>query len=203
LETTVNEDEILTAIRARVVAGRPTDWAAQRQLPQPVSEGEIRNAVSVIGYRIPPLLHRIYTEVANGGIGPFGGIEGLTGDGYSSIGSGLLHGYLEHLRAQVEPGKPPPPPRGVVFLCDFGCAQWALLDCRHPQGRMWWWEEGDRYKLNLTLPEWFAVWLAGQSVGTWTRPALRRLDHESWSRDRTRGVDRRRAAVHPDQLSLW
>jgi hypothetical protein len=44
-----------------------------------------------------PIGHRIgsYREIANGGVGPFGGIEGLTDDGYSSNGGGLVDGYLD------------------------------------------------------------------------------------------------------------
>jgi hypothetical protein len=51
---------------------------------------------------------------------------------------------------------------GVLFLCDFGCAVWALLDSRHPQGQMWWWQVGNRHKLDLTFPAWLTAWLCGR-----------------------------------------
>ena len=64
-------------------------------------------------------------------------------------------------------------------MCDFGCAMWSLLDFRHPQGQMWWWESGDRTKLDLTLPQWFAAWLAGDIDRVREDPALM-LSDEGW-----------------------
>jgi hypothetical protein len=55
----------------------------------------------------------------------------------------------------------------MLFFCDFGCATWSLLDCRHPEGQMWWWEMGDRDKLALTLPQWLAAWLDGRIDENW------------------------------------
>lgn len=64
-------------------------------------------------------------------------------------------------------------------MCDFGCAMWALLDCRHPDGRMWWWNQGSRYKLDITLAQWLSAWLADGSnileTADW-------LPDESWER---------------------
>jgi hypothetical protein len=198
----VTEDDIVDAVRARVLEGRPTDLHGGLPLPEPVSEEAVRECESIIGYRLPPLLRRIYREIANGGIGPFSGIEGLPG-GYASNGPSMLDGYLDYLRAEREPGDPPAPPRGVLFFCDFGCAMWALLDCRHPVGQMWWWEEGNRNKLNLTLPEWFNAWLVGDSYDVWARPALRLAD-ESWSHDQAdEDEESGRIVLHPDQESLW
>lgn len=39
-----------------------------------------------------------------------------------------------------------------------------------------------RHKLHLTLPEWFAAWLAGQSYDVWAREALW-LGPGSWTRE--------------------
>ncbi|WP_426513197.1 hypothetical protein ACPPVO_22780 [Dactylosporangium sp. McL0621] len=44
-------------------------------MPPPATEQVISDAESVIGYLLPPLLRRIYRELADGGIGPGGGIE--------------------------------------------------------------------------------------------------------------------------------
>jgi hypothetical protein len=92
-----------------------------------------------------------------------------------------------------------------VFFCDFGCAMWALLDCRHPQRQMWWWAEGDRHKLHLTLPEWFAAWLAGQPHDVWTQEALW-LGPESWTREQAekrRQLQQGLVALDPGQMPLW
>ncbi|MGI5183780.1 SMI1/KNR4 family protein [Dactylosporangium sp. CA-152071] len=195
----MTEDEIFDAIRARVEAGRPTDSPPASLLPPPVSEQVIRDAEAVIGYRLPPLLRRIYRELGDGGIGPHGGIQGLA-NSWSNIP--MVDGYLELVSAEAEPGEHPPPPRGVVFFCDLGCAMWALLDCRHPQGQMWWSDEYESCKLHLTLPEWFGAWLAGDSHDVWARPGLR-LGPESWDREQAEATERHRIILHPDQVPLW
>lgn len=79
---------------------------------------------------------------------------------------------------------------------------WALLDCWHPSGQMWWLDECEQCKLHLTLQEWFNAWLAGDSYDVWARPALR-LGPESWSRDQAEAAARRRIVLHRDQASLW
>jgi hypothetical protein len=72
----------------------------------------------------------------------------------------------------------------VLFFCDFGCATWSVLDCRHPQGQMWWWAEGDRDKLALTLSQWLAAWLDGRINEVRDSQELMLVD-ESWSRPDT------------------
>ncbi|WP_426512973.1 hypothetical protein ACPPVO_21390 [Dactylosporangium sp. McL0621] len=114
----------------------------------------------------------------------------------------MIDGYLEFLAAGFEPGERPPPPRGVVFFCDFGCAMWALLDCRHPHGQMWWSDQEEHCKLHLTLSEWFSAWLTGDSSDVWARPALR-WGPESWSREQADAAERHRIVLHPDQAALW
>jgi hypothetical protein len=50
----------------------------QGPLFPPVTVTEVENAERTIGRRLPELLRRIYTEVANGGFGPDGGLAPLT-----------------------------------------------------------------------------------------------------------------------------
>ncbi|GGT45556.1 hypothetical protein [Streptomyces chromofuscus] len=44
----------------------------------PISHSEVEKAERRIGRRLPELLRRLYTEVANGGFGPDGGLASLT-----------------------------------------------------------------------------------------------------------------------------
>jgi SMI1/KNR4 family protein SUKH-1 len=173
----MTDDEIIDAIRIRVSEGRPTDHSGAA-VPEPVSEAAITEAERVIDYPLPPLLRRIYREIANGGVGPFGGIEGLPG-GYSSGGVGMINDYPRTQEHELPADEPPLPPAGVLFFCDFGCAMWSLLDCRHPPGQMWWWAEGNRDKLDLTLPGWFEAWLAGDINKTREDSRLM-LPDEAW-----------------------
>lgn len=168
---TWSEDEIIDVLRVRAREGRPSDYPNKLPLPEPVSEEAIAEAEQVISYPLPPLLRRIYREIANGGLGPFGGIEGLPG-GHISDADDMLTVYQSCRQAVIEPGEQAPPPEGVLFFCNFGCGMWTLLDCRHPQGQIWWAEEGQWHKLNLTLPEWLGAWLAGTPRLELARPEL-------------------------------
>ncbi len=85
---------------------------------------------------LPPLLRRVYLEVANGGVGPFVGIEGRPPDGYSSDGGDSEFTHYHSSQQGEWPADLPRIPPKVLLLCDYGCAMWALLDCRHPEGRM-------------------------------------------------------------------
>lgn len=70
---------------------------------------------------------------------------------------------------------------------------------------MWWWADGDRHKLHLTLPEWFAGWLDGQSYDVWAREALW-LGPGSWTHEEAeerRQLQRGPIALDPGQLPLW
>jgi hypothetical protein len=182
----VTDEEILDAIRVRVAEGRLVDGDDQPDHARPASESKMKLAERVIGYPLPPLLRRIYGEIANGGVGPSHGVEGLPG-GYSSDcgtadhGCGMLALYQSNRLGEFDPDDPPPLPPGVLFFCDFGCATWSLLDCRHPHGQMWWWEEGDRHKLGLTLPQWLAAWLDRRIDEVRDSQELM-LPEESWTR---------------------
>ncbi|MGW4023464.1 hypothetical protein [Streptomyces sp. NPDC005009] len=44
----------------------------------PISLSDVEEAERRIGRRLPELLRRLYTEVANGGFGPYGGLASLT-----------------------------------------------------------------------------------------------------------------------------
>lgn len=193
----MTDDEIFQAIRQRVEQGRSTDLDPALPPPAPVSEQDVQRAEAAIGYPLPPLARRIYLELADGGVGPFGGIEGII-DGEFPLGESTD----EPPGPSDDPDEPPAPPRGVVMFCDFGCAMWALLDCRHPQGQMWWSEEGERHKLHLTLPEWFAAWLTGQPHTGWARQE-HWLGPESWTREQAEERQQRRIVLAPGQMPLW
>jgi hypothetical protein len=104
----VTDGEIFEAIRQRVGQGRPTDSDQAWSPPAPASEDDVRRAEAAIGYPLPPLLRRIYLELADGGIGPRGGIEGVA-EGWSPLGE--LTDWAEGPRD--DPDEPPAPPRGL------------------------------------------------------------------------------------------
>ncbi len=60
----MNDDQILDALSARI----PTNDASTEPRP-PVSEAAMLAAEARLGFALPPLLRRIYREVADGGDG--------------------------------------------------------------------------------------------------------------------------------------
>jgi hypothetical protein len=149
--------EHLQARATGLVARLPSPPVA---LPEAVLELE-----EALGCLLPPLLRRLFLEVANGGFGPRGrGILGVRGYELTYIGdwTDLLHVY----RA-FSPGRP----REMLWLFDWGCAIWSLVDCSHPEGQMWVWDPNGAadpsppnslFRQAMTLTDWLAAWLHGQ-----------------------------------------
>jgi hypothetical protein len=95
--------------------------------PKPASEQAVREAEALLGESLPPLLRRIFLEIANGGIGPGYGLLGVRGghaDDMRNNGLDLL--AAEHLQTEAVRLWP---------LCHWGCAIYSLVEC--PSGRMW------------------------------------------------------------------
>lgn len=158
------DDEIISAIVALVAEGRPAESRHHREVAR-ASLADIEPAEQAIGYPFPSLLRRLYLEVANGGFGPSGGIEGVPPDGYARDGVNDMLNSRDEWRTSLRPGDLQPPPDGVIFLCNFGCALWALIDCRTPDGQMWWWYPGCD-STTCTFAEWLAAWLCGRDLST-------------------------------------
>jgi len=91
------------------------------------------NAVErLVGEPVPPLLRRLYEEVANGGFGPGYGILGL-GDGGELAGGDTA----PELFASRSEWWPPSAPTSLVALCDWGCAVQSFVDWSDPTGPIW------------------------------------------------------------------
>ncbi|MEU6311321.1 SMI1/KNR4 family protein [Streptomyces sp. NPDC047014] len=89
--------------------------AHRKALPAPLGAGEIARAEGIVGFPLPPLLARLYTQVGDGGFGPEQGLL-------------PLRRAVAVYRAQRESGWRWP--EGVLPVADFGCAMYACVDCR-------------------------------------------------------------------------
>lgn len=144
----MTEDEIFDVIRSS---------AGPDVLPVASSEA-ITKAETVTGYRLPPLLRRLYLEVGNGGFGPRGGIIGVRG--YDFHKSDIFADIEESAGAFRD--EPSGRRQGMVQLLDWGCCIASLLDCRDPAGAMWGWDpnlcclEHALFPQDITLNEWLA-----------------------------------------------
>ncbi|MFI6737859.1 SMI1/KNR4 family protein [Nonomuraea sp. NPDC050451] len=169
----MTEDELIAAIRA------------EPGLPPPATPAAVKAAEEAIGHPLPPLLRRLYLEVANGGFGPREGVLGVSGSAYEHHDEWAdivdVHATLERPE-----GRP-----GMVWLFDWGCATWSLVDCTDPAGPMWAWDPGGEPSLspqNMTLAEWLAASLGGNlesayETGGLTAVAARRLLPDDVPRD--------------------
>ena len=97
---------------------------------------EVARAERQLGFQLPELLRRLYTEVGNGGFGPGYGIYGLdkvTGDEERS----LIEGYeIDSNPPQDEyPGVAWP--SGLVAVCHWGCGEYSYVNCHTKRGVMY------------------------------------------------------------------
>ncbi|MEU5563531.1 SMI1/KNR4 family protein [Micromonospora musae] len=149
----MTEEEIIAAVRNGAV-----------DLPSPASPEAVSDAEKVIGYPLPPLLRRLYLEVANGGFGPDIGVLGVAGGEWIGDWENILD--VHRAFATSDPG--PLTPEGFVWLVDWGCNIWTLIDCRDSYGWVWGWDPSGSccldhalFPQHLTLADWLARWLDG------------------------------------------
>lgn len=146
----MTEDELLDLLRAQVAAA--PDWRGPVELASP---GAVNEAEHVIGLPLPPLLRRIYLEVANGGFGPRDDVLGVGEHARSDDGGDIVDHYLDFSSA-------PEHPQGLVPVYEVGCAIWWLVDFRDPAGPMWGWDPGGCCIAHALAPQGLdlAGWLA-------------------------------------------
>jgi hypothetical protein len=134
--------------------------------PPAATAEAVRAVEEATGCPLPPLLRRLFLEVANGGFGPgHGGILGVPGYQGGCDWEDLLP---VHRAFGSEPDSEVP--RHMLWLCSWGCCTWSLVDCSSPEGVMWVWEphsDGGRCTKSLFcqgifLSEWLAAWLEGR-----------------------------------------
>ncbi|MEW2329630.1 hypothetical protein AB0880_17645 [Micromonospora chersina] len=102
--------------------------APRQPLFPPITLSEVERAESRIGRRLPELLQRVYTEVANGGFGPGGGLASLT-DGNRVPGH--LSDWPSAVKRTCENGLP----ASWLYLASGGCSmEWhvSLLAVDNP-----------------------------------------------------------------------
>ncbi|MEV4411344.1 hypothetical protein [Catellatospora sp. NPDC049609] len=145
----------------------------------------VEEAERVLGHALPPLLRRIYLEVANGGFGP--DVLGVAG-GHEDD--------LERTAVDIRRDRDDPP--GLWAVCSWGCAIASYVDCADPGYRMWGFDPTTGrgmdafFPEDLTLAQWFERWLDG----TLNQPWLIQ-DGDVW-----RGAtDAEHAAAHAEMLA--
>ncbi|WP_326830325.1 SMI1/KNR4 family protein [Streptosporangium sp. NBC_01810] len=109
--------------RVSVKAGTPGE-----PLPPPATAEEVAQAEIILGFGLPPVLARLYCEVANGGFGPDYQLFPLAGEGRTAVNV-----YREE-RSMSESGGEVHWPADVLPILDWGCGMYAAVDCRSSEG---------------------------------------------------------------------
>ena len=98
---------------------------------QPVTREELEDAEARMGFRLPALLGRLYTEIGNGGFGPNSGLFGLNVGACSKHSMSIPNVYLQAIADESEDW-----PEKLVLICEWGCGYYSALDCSAPEGEL-------------------------------------------------------------------
>ncbi|MGW0065532.1 SMI1/KNR4 family protein [Streptosporangium sandarakinum] len=138
--------------------------ATIEHLPPPATAEEVAQAERILGFRLPPVLVRLYREVANGGFGPDYQFLPLLGEGRTAVSD-----YQEE-REGPESSGDTHWPADVLPILDWGCGMYAAVDCRSPEGTVLLFEPngitGNWHRAwhvdAESLADWLEIWLSGR-----------------------------------------
>ncbi len=120
-------DEILSAIWRRIEVSAIWPRGAKTPFP-PALPDEVIAAERRLGFELPPLLRRLFVEVANGGFGPGYGLSGVAGCGTDEGGNDIVALFEAHASDQWISSYPNWPTK-TLRIAYFGCAMHAAIDC--------------------------------------------------------------------------
>ncbi|WP_431683642.1 SMI1/KNR4 family protein [Kitasatospora sp. KL5] len=145
-----------------------------RALPPAAGHADVAEAERQLGFGLPALLGRLYTEVANGGFGPEYCLFPLIGEGRTATSAYRAEYGPAHGRADPSPHWP----RGVLPVLDRGCAMYAAVDCLHPDAPVLLFEPNAGpedwadawFEDSPSLAAWLESWLSG--AGWWEEEVM-------------------------------
>lgn len=122
---------------------------------------------TLLGAALPALLRELY-RIANGGFGPGYGLLGLR-DGHTDDTARTATDLLREVQHGRWPGMPP----GLLALCHWGCAIYSLVHC--PSGRIFGYDpnagppghEVPFFEQEYILTTWLQAWLDGALYQPW------------------------------------
>ncbi len=130
-------DSLIARIKQRVADPRLAVDAATWVEPMPTiappaTHAEVDAAEAALGFAIPPLLRRLYTEVGNGGFGPSYGLEGVPTIPSTPYTADIV--ALYEMYNSEPPAEHPSDvwPRGWVPLIGGGCLYMECVDFLNP-----------------------------------------------------------------------
>jgi hypothetical protein len=125
-------DELLKRKKAGTLKEDGFDKVCRRR---PLEEPKVAAVEKILGYALPPLLKRMYCEVANGGFGESYGLIGLVGGARDDRNCDVQ----QLLREFHKPDADDPKwkwPDGLLPAFHLGCAMYLCVDCRTSKGKV-------------------------------------------------------------------
>jgi hypothetical protein len=129
------DEAIVAAIRRRLQAKITAMGGASSSGLGPGDSVEITNDEKRLGFPLPPLMKRIYVEIANGGFGPGYGLIGLTNGVPDDTGNTApdIYGQLRGANRDDPNWRWP---QALLPICHWGCAILSCVDCTDSSFRM-------------------------------------------------------------------
>lgn len=132
------DDQLIARLNEKAVA-----HGAKEKYP-PIPLETVRACEAHFGFRLPPLLRRVYTEVANGGVGPGGSLVGLAGgkrsffnEHYAFDVIGMYDVFINYRLGWDEEDDRGQYiwqwPSELLPICDWGDYDITVLNCKSPK----------------------------------------------------------------------
>ena len=128
-------DDIIAAIRRRLETKLTDLGDSWRPTLIPSEPPDFASDERRVGFALPPLMKRLYTEIGNGGFGPGYGLIGLS-NGVPDYDGLTAPALYEELRRSSTDEPNWSWPEGLLPVCDWGCAIKSCIDCLDPNFRM-------------------------------------------------------------------
>ncbi len=125
--------DIITRLLERKAAGNlgRKDPEFEASATPPLTPHMLTRAEEDLGFSLPPLLRRIYTEVANGGFGYSYGLLGLLAGPRDDEDRDAVQLYLDS--RDIDPDDPHWQwPHGLLPIADLGCNMLHCVQCTRP-----------------------------------------------------------------------
>jgi len=185
-------DMLIKRLQERVLdRARVTDSpdVVKPRVHQPVNRDVLTLAEGRLGFELPTLLRRIYTEVANGGFGPSYGLLGIYGGATNEDKRDSTDLY--ELFREVDPqDRYWRWPERLLPIGHLGCAMFCCADCSsdampivlfepnpHTDGEPW---DDCFIPFAESLNDWLAAWLDGNAGDMFEAAWKRKFGEEAW-----------------------
>jgi hypothetical protein len=161
----MNTDSLVDAVRRRAIDPQKRhDFASafETHLPDLASSDACDLAEQELSVVLPPLLRRLFTEVANGGFGPGYGILGVEGGHCDDQGRDLVNAQ-RFVAAMSRAFKVEWLPT-VVPICQWGAGIWSCIECKSDCGTIVTLDESGLTFTRHTLNSWLDDWCNDISI---------------------------------------